>query len=123
MTASPEIDAYIAAQAEPARTLLTALRALVREAAPEAVEKIGYGMPAFALNGALVYFAAWKAHVGFYPGSSATVAQFADELAGFTVSKGAVQLAYGRPLPEALIRRIVERRVAENLAKPPRRKR
>lgn len=110
------IDEYIAACPADVRASLAELRAAIRAAAPDAAEKISYRMPTFAQHGNLVHFAAHKAHIGLYPAPSAIEA-FRDELAAYTCSKGAVQFPLGQPLPLALIRRMVEFRVAENLAR------
>ncbi len=101
------------------RKLLMQMRATIRKAAPGAEEKIGYGMPAFALEGRpLVYFAAMKEHVGFYPTASG-IAEFKAvfEKAGLEYSKGAVKFPMDRPLPLALVTRITKFRVKENLAR------
>jgi uncharacterized protein YdhG (YjbR/CyaY superfamily) len=110
------VDEYIASFPEDIQALLQTLRATIRAAAPGAKEKISYQMPAFALKGNLVYFAAWKKHIGFYPTSSGTEA-FKDELAGYEGAKGSVQFPIDQPLPLDLIDRIVRFRVAENLAR------
>ncbi|CAM3302916.1 YdhG-like domain-containing protein [Flavobacterium longum] len=110
------VDQYIMAQPPEAKTYLDAMRAIVRKSAPQAEEVISYGMPAFKYYGMLVYYAVWKSHVGFYPSGSG-ISQFADELAGFKTSKGAIQFPLGQPLPEALIERIVRWRVEENKQK------
>lgn len=110
------VDEYIASFPEEARAKLQELRATIRAAAPEAVEKISYQMPTFFLKGNLVYFAGWKKHVGFYAIPSANEA-FKDELSAYTVSKGAVQFPLDQPLPVELITRMVRFRVAENLAR------
>jgi len=86
----------------------------MREAAPEAVEVISYQMPAFKLNGILVYFAAFKNHIGFYPTSSG-IEQFKKELSPYKWSKGAVQFPLDKPIPFALVKKIVIFRVKENL--------
>jgi uncharacterized protein YdhG (YjbR/CyaY superfamily) len=93
-----------------------AIRALVHEAAPEATEKISYGMPTFVLAGNLVHFAVFKDHTGFYPTPSGTAA-FQAEIASYKSGKGSIQFPHGEELPMDLIRRIVEFRVAENRAK------
>jgi uncharacterized protein YdhG (YjbR/CyaY superfamily) len=110
------VDEYIASFPEEAQAKLRELRATIRAAAPEAEEKISYQMPTFSLKGNLVYFAAWKKHIGFYAIPSANEA-FANELSAYTVSKGAVQFPLDRPLPVDLITRMVKFRVAENLAR------
>ena len=110
------VDEYIASFPEGAQAKLRELRAVIRAAAPEAEEKISYQMPTFYLKGNLVYFAAWKKHIGFYAIPSANEA-FKDELSAYTVLKGAVQFPLDQPLPVDLITRMVRFRVAENLAK------
>lgn len=112
----PSIDAYIAAYPPDIQARLEAVRAAIHAAAPEATELISYGMPAFALHGNLVYFAALKRHIGLYPTSSG-IAAFAAELAGYEHSKGAVKFPLDQPLPLDLIGRIVQFRVTENRAK------
>jgi uncharacterized protein YdhG (YjbR/CyaY superfamily) len=110
------IDEYIAACPEQVRGTLEAMRATIRAAAPEAQECISYQMPAFAQAGTLVYFAAFKQHIGFYPTASG-IAAFAQELSAYPGSKGAVRFPLGQPLPTELISRIVQFKVAENLAR------
>jgi uncharacterized protein YdhG (YjbR/CyaY superfamily) len=110
------IDDYIKAAPDEVQGALERLRATIRSAAPGAVEKISYQMPAFFLSGNLVYFAAFKNHIGFYPTSSG-IAAFKKELAAYETSKGTVRFSLDKPLPLKLIRRIVEFRVAENTKK------
>lgn len=107
------IDEYIAGCPEQVRGKLMELRATIRKAAPGAEEKISYQMPAFNLNGILVYFAAQTRHVGFYPTSSGVTA-FKEELGNYKSSKGAIQFPYDQQLPLELITRIVKFRVREN---------
>jgi uncharacterized protein YdhG (YjbR/CyaY superfamily) len=113
-TACVTIDGYIADFPQDVRKKLRELREAVIAAAPGAEEKISYRMPAFALKGNLVYFAAYKKHIGFYPTSSGIKA-FKNELAAYEVSKGTVRFPIDKPLPLKLIGRIVKFRVAENL--------
>lgn len=114
---TPEnIDEYIAGFSLPIQSLLEKLRATIKEAAPGATEKLSYRMPAFDQNGILVYFAAYKNHIGFYPTSS-PVFKFRDELAGYEFSKGAIRFPIDKPLPLDLISRIVKFRLKENLEK------
>ena len=108
------IDEYIATFPEDTQAILQGLRATIRAAAPDAEERISYQMPAFALNGILVYFTARRNHIGFYPTSSGIEA-FRQELAAYAGSKGAVRFPIDEPLPMDLISRIVRYRVAENL--------
>ncbi len=109
------IDAYIAAFPEDIQKILQELRAAIKSAAPDAKEKISYQMPAFALKGNLVYFAAWKNHIGFYPASSGVQEAFKDELSSFEGTSGSVHFPFDKPLPLKLIRDIVEFRVIEDL--------
>lgn len=109
------VDEYIGTFPPEIQALLEQIRETIRAAAPDAKEKISYQMPAFEQKGNLVYYAAWKTHIGFYPVSSA-VAEFEDELSKYPRSKGAIQFPFNQPLPLDLIRRVVEYRVAENLA-------
>jgi len=113
MTRWVSIDAYIAAAPPDRRALLEQLRATIRAAAPEARETTSYNMPAFAQDGTLVYFAALKDHIGFYPTASG-IAAFDEELAAYEGTKGAVRFPLDRPLPLELIQRIVRFRVEEN---------
>ena len=114
------VDDYIAGLPEGTKGLMVELRRTIKAAAPGAEEKISYQMPAFYLKGNLVYFAAFKNHIGFYPTSSG-VAAFSRELAPYGVSKGTVRFPLDKPLPLRLITRIVKFRVAENLKKADRR--
>lgn len=109
------IDACIAAQPEAVRPLLETLRALIRAEAPEASERMAYGLPTFWLNGNLIHFGAFRRHIGLYPGA-AGVAAFEAELGAYVHSKGAIQFPLDQPLPLELIRRIVAFRVAQNRA-------
>jgi uncharacterized protein YdhG (YjbR/CyaY superfamily) len=110
------IDEYIATFPADIQALLETVRATIKAAAPGAEERISYQMPAFALHGNLVYFAALKDHIGLYPTSSG-IAAFKDELAGYTSTPGAVRFPIDQPLPLDLISRIVRFRVAENLSR------
>lgn len=113
-TQATTIDDYLANVPPDAREKLQEIRQIVKEEAPGADEAISYRMPAFKLHGILVYFGAFKDHVGLYPTSSPMDA-FREELAGYKTSKGAIQFPLDRPLPVPLIRRIVQYRVKENL--------
>ena len=114
------IDAYIAGFSPEIQILLQQVRETIHQAAPDAQEKISYGMPTFYLNGNLVHFAAYKQHLGFYPAPSG-IEQFKEALADYVTSKGAIQFPLERPIPFDLIREITLFRVGENLAKKPRR--
>ena len=110
------IDAYILQFSPEVQEILQTVRKVIKESAPDAEEKISYQMPAFALQGNLVYFAANKKHIGFYPTSSGINA-FQHEFAEYKSSKGAVQFPFDKPIPYELIREIVQFRVAENRQK------
>lgn len=111
------IDEYIAQYPGDVQARLGALRQAIRDEAPQAQEKISYGMPAFYLNGNLVYFAVHKNHIGFYPCPSG-IENFKDRIAGYEYSKGAVQFPHDKPLPLALVREIVRFRMTENMNIP-----
>jgi uncharacterized protein YdhG (YjbR/CyaY superfamily) len=110
------IDEYIEQFPLEIQEILQELRHTIRDAAPEAQEKLSYQMPTFALHGNLVHFAAYKNHIGFYPTPSG-IEGFENELSLYESSKGAVKFPIDQPLPLELIGRIVNFRVEENLAK------
>ncbi len=111
------IDEYIADFPEKIQSLLKQVRSIVKQAAPEAEESIGYGMPAYKTHGKpLVYFAAFKNHIGFYATPTGH-AEFAKELSKYKQGKGSVQFPIDQPIPFELIARIVEFRVIENQEK------
>ena len=108
------IDEYIAGFPPETQKVLKELRALIKSTAPRVTEKISYAMPTFDLNGHyLVYFAAWKKHVGFYPVNAAIQKKFKEELKAYKSGKGSLQFPLGQPLPKDLIRKIVKLRIAE----------
>ncbi|MFH1513645.1 MAG: DUF1801 domain-containing protein [Bacillota bacterium] len=109
------VDAYIASAPEAVQPILHRMRALIRAAAPDAAETLSYGMPAYKGRRALVWFAANKNHLGFYPTPSAMV-RFQTELFKYKTSKGAIQFPYAEPLPEELIAKIVRFRAEEDRA-------
>jgi uncharacterized protein YdhG (YjbR/CyaY superfamily) len=112
-TVSP-IDEYIAGFPPATKARLQEICEIVRTAAPDAVERISYGMPTFDLGGKhLVHFAGYDRHIGFYPIPSG-IAAFDDELKSYKRGKGSVQFPLDQPLPSGLIRRIVDFRVREN---------
>jgi len=107
-----DIDAYIAACPRDVQPILRKIRTTIRKAAPKAEETISYRMPAFTLDGRnLVYFAAFRQHVGFYP-APAGVAKFKKALAAYEGGKGSIRFPLDRPIPYALIARIVKFRAA-----------
>ena len=112
------VGEYLADLPEDARVTLEKVRAAMRDAAPGAVEKIGYGMPGFYLNGhPLAYYAAFKEHCSLFPASPAVLERFADELSRYEVAKGTIRFPIGKPPPAALVKKIVKARMEENEAK------
>jgi uncharacterized protein YdhG (YjbR/CyaY superfamily) len=108
------IDQYIAGFPPEVRRILTEIRKTIRKSAPGAEETISYQIPAFALNGILVYFAAFRNHIGLYPRTTA-ITKFRKELSAYETAKGSVRFPLDKPIPLALIGRIVKFRVGENL--------
>ncbi len=111
-----DIDEYISQFPKPVREKLEVLRGVITEAAPKVVEVISYGMPAFKQNSVLVYFAAYKNHIGFYPTGSG-IAAFEKEISKYKYSKGAVQFPIEESLPVALIKKIVKFRAKQDKEK------
>ncbi len=111
-----DIDEYISGFPKEVQALLEKMRGTIRKAAPEAQETISYNVPAFTLGGKkLVWFAAFKSHVGFYPGAAA-IAAFKEELSRYKTARGSAQFPFKDPLPLDLVSRIVKFRV--NASKP-----
>ena len=110
------IDEYIAAFPEHVAAILARIRATVRAAAPEAEETISYQMPAFRQNGILIYFAAFKNHIGVYPPVTGD-ARLESAVAKYAGEKGNLRFPLDRPVPYALIARIVRHRVRQNAGK------
>jgi uncharacterized protein YdhG (YjbR/CyaY superfamily) len=106
------IDEYLAGVPQPARSTLNKIRAAIRSAVPsEAIETISYGIPAFKHKGVLVWFAAFSNHCSFFP-TAAVIEAFKHELKGFSTSKGTIQFPTDKPLPVALVIKMVKLRVA-----------
>jgi uncharacterized protein YdhG (YjbR/CyaY superfamily) len=109
------VEAYLAKVPEPARTTLQKVRATIRSVVPaEATEGLSYGMPAFRYKGALVAYAAFKDHCSFFPMQSSLLDEMKDELKNYRTSKGTLQFPQDKPLPAALLKKMVKLRVAEN---------
>ena len=108
------VESYIASFPPGVQEQLGLIRATIRETAPEATEKISYGVPTFYLNGNLIHYAAFRDHLSLFPGGS-SVEAFRGELATYKTSKGTIQLPLNQPLPLDLIRRLVQFRQAQNL--------
>jgi len=110
------IDEYIQTFPKETREILENIRQTIKKTAPGAEEAISYQIPTFKLNGNLVHFAAFKNHIGFYPAPSGSAA-FKKELSVYKAGKGSVQFPIDKPMPLALIKKIVKYRVKENLDK------
>ena len=103
-----DVDEYLAALDEPKRRTLERLRTTILAIVPEAEQCISYGMPAFRLDGKVVAgFAAFKNHLSYLPHSGSVLPELADELAGYTTSKGALQFDIDKPLPKALVKKLI----------------
>jgi uncharacterized protein YdhG (YjbR/CyaY superfamily) len=110
------VEEYISALPQPARDALETLRQAICQAAPQAEETISYNIPAFKWNGILVWYAAFKNHIGLYPKASA-IAAFKSELSPYKTSKGAIQFPIEKPVPLNLVKKIVKFRIKENSPK------
>jgi uncharacterized protein YdhG (YjbR/CyaY superfamily) len=108
------VDDYIASFPQSTQEILEQCRQTIKNSAPHAIELISYGMPAFKLNGMLVWFAAYSKHIGFYPKASG-IEVFKEKLAKYKSAKGSVQFPLEKPLPIELIAEIVKYRVTENM--------
>lgn len=115
------IDEYVKTFPKNIQKILGTVRQVIKKSAPAAEEAISYQIPTFKLNGNLVHFAAFKNHIGFYPGAEA-VKIFQEEIASYKSSKGAIQFPIDKPMPLTLIRKIVEYRVKVNSSKDSKKK-
>ena len=116
------IDEYIASFPEDMQKVLEEVRGTMKAAAPEAQEKISYGIPTFTLNGRyLIYFAGWKNHISIYPIPSGSDA-FNKEVSQYVEGKGTLKFPLDKPIPLKLITRIVRNAVAENLGRTDKKK-
>lgn len=104
------VDEYIAGQPKAVAGRLSAIRQEVKKLAPQATEKLSYGMPYYCLNGRLIYFASHQEHIGLYPMKS-TIAAFEKELKDYETSAGTICFLYNQPLPMPLIRDVIKHRV------------
>ena len=103
-----EVDEYLAALDEPKRATLERLRATILEIVPEAEQGLAYGMPTFRLAGkAVAGFAAFKNHLSYFPHSGSVLAEVSDDLLGYTTSKGTLQFPIDKPLPKALVNKLI----------------
>lgn len=112
-----DVDAFLAAVPEEARATLEKLRKTIRAAAPEATEGIGYGIPTFYFQGPLVAYAASRNHCGFYVMSPAVMDAHREELKKYDTSKGTIRFPANKPLPSALVKKLVNARIVENEAR------
>ncbi|MFZ1715649.1 MAG: DUF1801 domain-containing protein [Saprospiraceae bacterium] len=110
------VDEYITGFPKDTQVLLKLMRETIQKAAPKAEESISYNMPAYKYHGPLVYFAAFKEHIGFYATPAANEA-FIKELAGYKMGKGSIQFPIDKRLPISLISKMVKYKMAQNLAK------
>jgi uncharacterized protein YdhG (YjbR/CyaY superfamily) len=110
------IDEYIMGFEPAIQKTLNELRNFIKTEAPGAIEKISYGMPAFYLNGNLVYFAAFKDHYGFFPSPSGITA-FEKELIPYRSGKGTLRFPFDKPIPWDILKKVIHYRVEENLRK------
>lgn len=117
------VDDYIAGFPPAIRARLRTIRSTIKRAAPGAEEAISYGIPTVKLNGPLIYFAGFKAHIGLYPITVTLRRQFQKELSEYLSGKATAKFPLDKPIPYTLIGRIVKLRVQENLAKAGRMKR
>ena len=108
------IDEYIAAFPPEVQAILERIRSMIRAAAPEAEEKISYQMPAFTLGGDLIYFAAFKKHIGIFPPVKGDE-KLRKEMAPYLGEKGNLKLPLNKPIPYDLIKRVIEFRIQEHL--------
>ena len=109
-----EVDEYLANLDEPKRTTLQQLRQTIRTIVPEAEESISYGMPAYRLRGKVIAgFAAFKNHLSYLPHSGSVFAEMPDDVAGYVTSKGALQFPIDRPLPKALVKKLIAIRLRQ----------
>ena len=114
MKSFKSVDDYIAAQPDPARSVLKRVRSAIRKGAPAAEETISYQIPSYKLRGGRsLYFAAWKRHYSLYPASARLLAEFKDELAAFEVEKGTIRFPLSGVVPVKLIERIAKFRATE----------
>lgn len=111
-----DVDAYISTAPKESQIKLNQLRSIIKKSAPQAVEKISYGMPYYAYKGRLAYFSAWKTHIGLYI-PTPTIAEHRSELAAYETTKATVRLPLNRKLPVTLIQKLIKARAKTNEAR------
>jgi uncharacterized protein YdhG (YjbR/CyaY superfamily) len=115
MKKASSVDEYLAGVPEPARSSLDRIRATIRSVVPpEATETISYGIPTFKYKGSLVGYAAFSNHCSLFPMGSSAIEVFKDELKNFQTSKGTIRFTVDKPLPAALVKKLVKARIAAN---------
>jgi uncharacterized protein YdhG (YjbR/CyaY superfamily) len=115
-----EVDKYLRGVEEPKRSVLQTLRGTILEIVPEAEQVISYGIPAFRVRGKTVAgFAAFKTHLSYLPFSGSVLGQLADELDGYTMTKSSLHFHVGRPLPKALVKKLIAVRLADAMSHEP----
>ena len=120
LVSQQEIDDYLAGLDEPKRTTLTELRGTIQGIIPKAEQGISYGLPGFRVGGKLIAgFAAFKNHLSYLPHSGSVLTELSDEVAGYKTSKGALQFRIDKPLPKALVKKLIAVRLRE-VQRPPR---
>ena len=110
------IEEYIASYPLQTQIILNNIRQIIKRVAPDAIERISYKMPGYDLYGPLVYFAAYKNHIGLYPTESGVI-KFKDEIKEYVNGKGSIRFSLNKPIPYDLIEKIVKFRASENLAR------
>jgi uncharacterized protein YdhG (YjbR/CyaY superfamily) len=112
------VEGYLAAVPADARATLEKVRSAMRAAAPDAEEKISYGMPGLYMDGHPIgYYAAFKAHCSYFPASGGIISRFEKELERYEVEKGTIRFPIGKPLPASLVKKLVKAKIAENQAR------
>jgi uncharacterized protein YdhG (YjbR/CyaY superfamily) len=111
-----DVDAYISTAPRESQIKLNQLRSIIRKSAPQAVEKISYGMPYYSYKGRLAYFSAWKTHIGLYI-PSPTIAEHRSELGAYETTKATIRLPLDQKLPVSLIQKLIKARAKTNEAR------
>src|SRR5262245_11135095 len=105
-----DVEAYISSAPKESQTKLNQLRSIIKKSAPQAIEKISYGMPYYAFKGRLAYFSAWKTHIGLYI-PSPTLAEHKSDVAAYETTKATIRLPLDQKLPVTLIQKLIKARV------------
>lgn len=116
-TSIANVDAYLQQFSGIQKATLEKMRRDIKAAAPGAEEVISYGMPAYKQNGIVCYFAGFRNHCSFFPAGNNIIAQFQKELAGYELSKGTIRFPIDKPLPSALVKKMIHAKLSQNEAK------